>query len=406
MSRLKDYLNRLRQGRQAAAPAPQPAAPTPSPENIRASQQTDAWDQWEKVRKERESRKSVWELNDDGYRAYRQNQYELAASLFAEAAELARQQGDTAAQAENLYWEGDTLSQDGHLKKALARLLEADSLQALDSIDQFRNLLNIVSVGRDLPLPLAEQQELLAKLEPYKGSRQIGGSRSMVLNAESFFFYDRGMYAESLARAQEAFAARVERMPFYDNKVYFANLVDSYCLVGQYEQARQILRQWQAEANYNFADEKAQILMEEAKLLYSEGSPEAAWDMIQQVYAEERYIQRAGKNSVTLLWMIRIGSELGYFEQIRPMVLQMLRFRRSESLHTRYDCYLTLARYCCHICIRGGMTSEEETRMHRHARFWLRQAEEAARTLDQLLECRWRTEEVQELRNLYTGVAN
>lgn len=386
MSSLKDFLNRQRNS--------QPSA---------SSRQTQTWDQWNEVQTQRESRKSVRELHNDAYRAYQQNQYELAASLFAQAAELARQQGDPAAQAENLYWEGDTLRLDRHLKQALARLLEADSLHALDATDCFANLLSIVSVARTLPLPLSELGNLFAKLEPYKGHQQLGGSKSMVLIAESYLLSYCGKDGEALAKSQEAFACRGSRAPKYNDKAYFDDLVDCYRLTGQYREARTVLRQWKAEATYDFADEKSWILRAEARLLHSEGHTQAAWDTIQRTYAEERYIQRAGKNPVTLRWMIQIGSEAGHLEQVRPLIRRMLRFRHSESLHTRYSCHLSVARYCCHACIRGGMTPEDTARMHRHARFWLRQADATARNLDHLLECDWRTKEVQKLRELYSS---
>ena len=395
MSSLKDFLNRWRKSRSTAPASPQPT------ENLRQAQQTEDWDRWNEVQTKRESQKSVRELHRDAYTAYRQGQRELAASLFGEAAELARQQGDPAAQAENLHWKGETLRLGGHLEAALHCLLLADNLNALDPADHFRNLLDIVAVGNDLPLPLPQLEDLFAKLEPYKGSQQLGGSKSMVLYEESLLLYQRGKHREALARSQEAFASRVSRAPCYDDKVYFGDLVGSYRLTGQYAEARAILRQWKAQASYHFADEKSQILMAEAKLLYAEGHTQAAWDTMQQAYAEERYIQRAGKNYGTLEWMIRIGSELGHFEQLRPLVLRMLHFRHAESRHARYSCHISLARYCCHVCIRGGLSPKDTARMHRHARFWLRQADTTARHIDRLLECDWRTKEVQELLDLY-----
>ena len=407
MSSLKDFPKRVRKP-QSSASAPQSTTPMStasseaSVENLHRIQQTQIWDQWNEARRQQESRKSVQELHNDAYRAYRQDQNELAASLFAQAAEQARQQGDTAAQAENLYWEGDTLYLDDHLAKALKLFLEADSLNALDAIDGFSNLLNIVKVAKKLPLPIAEQRKLLEKLEPYKGSQQIGGSKSMVLNLESNLMSNCSMDSESLAKSQEAFASRVSQAPMYDDMNYFEDLVANYRIAGQYTEARSILQQWKAEATYDFANEKSRILKAEARILYAEGHLGAAWDMVQQVYAEERYIQRAGKNTGTMSLMILIGSKLGHFDQIRPLVLRMLRFRHSESLHTRYSCYLSVARYCCRVCIHGEMSAKDAARMHRHARFWLQHAETTARQLDQLLECDWRTKQIQSLRDLYS----
>ena len=407
MSSLKDYPNQVRKS-QSSVSAPQSTTPmssyssATSVENLHRTQQTQIWDHWNEAQRQQESRKSVRELHNDAYRAYRQDQYELAASLFAQAAELARQQGDTAAQAKNLRWEGDALYLDDHLAKALKLFLDADFLNALDTIDSFRNLLNIVKVAKEIPSPLAEQRKLLEKLEPYKGSRQIGGSKSMVLNVESDLLSDCGKDSESLAKSQEAFASRVSQSPMYNDMVYFEDLVTSYRIASQYAEARNILQQWKTEATYVFAGEKSRILKAEARILSAEGHTEAAWDLMQQVYAEERYIQRAGKNTSTMSLMILIGSKLGHFDQIRPLVLRMLRFRHSESLHTRYSCYLSVARYCCRVCIHGGMSDEDAARMHRHARFWLQRAETTARQLDQLLECDWHTKQIQSLRDLYS----
>ena len=164
MSSLKDFLNRRE-----------------NEKNLLQAQQTDDWDRWNEVQTKRESQKSVFDLNWDARTAYRQGQLELAASLFGEAAELARQQGDPASQAENLFRKGDTLRLDDHLEAALHCLLLADNLNALDPVDRFRNLLDIVAVGRMLPLPLPQLEDLFAKLEPYKASQQLGGSKSMVL---------------------------------------------------------------------------------------------------------------------------------------------------------------------------------------------------------------------------------
>lgn len=404
MSKPKDYQNHLRP-KHPDTPASQLSASVPSSENLRQAQQTNSWDQWEKIRQRRESQKSIQDLHTDAYRAYRQDQHELAASLFAQAVELARQQSNTVAQATNLHWEGEAFYQDNHLAKALKLFLDADSLNALDANDSFLNLHRIIDVARELPLPLVEQRKLTEKLEPYKGIRQIGGSKSIVLYTESALLSTCDRCSESLAKSQEAFASRVSQSPMYDDMVYFEDLVTSYRMVGQYAEARNILQQWRVEATYDFANEKSRILKAEAMILYAEGHPEAAWDMMQQVYAEERYIQRAGKNTDTMSLMILIGSKLGHFDQIRPLVLRMLRFRHSESLHTQYSCYLSVARYCCHVCIHSRLSNKDAAKMHRHTRFWLGQVAEIAQKLDQLLECNWRTKQITDLRNLYNEVA-
>lgn len=344
------------------------------------------WDEWEAVYQEQESRKSIFELHWAGYTAYRQAQYDSAVSFFTEAAELARQQEDTEAQAQNLYWEGESHYLNNALNLSLARFLQADQLNALDSKLLFQNLYRIVSVAAAMPISLHELYQLMRKLEPYKGGQQIGGSKSLVLYLEGLVLSRQGRYSDALAKSQEAFSSRVHQVPSYDDKFYFSNLVISYRLAGQYSQARSILAQWGSEATYNFADEKSWILKENAILLYWEGQLDAAWDMLLYCLAEESYICRAGKEIDTLVWLIRVGTELGHFHIVSSLIHDILRFRHRESLFDQFSCYISVARYCCLYSIQSNHYNMDIKRIRRHARFWLNRSSAVAEKLDALLE--------------------
>ena len=351
----------------------------------------------------RKTPKSVRQLNWEAYHAYKQDQNATAAALFLEAAELARQQGDTAAQAENLSWAGESFLVDGQLKKALLQVSQADRLKALNPTDHFYNLFSICDIANKLPLSLVEQQKLLEKLAPYKGNRQIGGSKSMVLLLERAILSDSGQNSEALAKSQEAFAVRSADIPRYEDFVLFMQLISAYVATRQFKEAREILQQWKDTKTSGFSEEKYRILESEADILKNEKYLEAAWDMMQKVYAEQRYIGIAGKDSGTLFSLISIGSELGYFEQILPYVRQILTFRHNESLFIKRKCYLSVARYCCHACISRKLSTADAKRMHRHARFWLSQAEVISKKLDLLLETTKYTIEYKKLLDKYNS---
>lgn len=357
---------------------------------------------WKKL-EPRKTPQSVQKLHWEAYRAYKQDQCATAAALFSEAAELARQQGDTAAQAENLSWAGESFLVDGQLKKALLQLSLAGRLKALNPTDYFYNLISICDIAHKLPLPLADQQKLLEKLAPYKGNRQIGGSKSMVLLAEVDLLSDCDQNSEALAKSQEAFAVRSSDAPTYEDFILFEQLISAYVATGQFEEAREILRQWKDTKTSVFSMEKHCVLESEADILKNENHLEAAWDMMQKVYAEQRYIGSAGKNSGTLFSLISIGSELGYFEQILPFVRQILAFRHNESLFDKRRCYLSVAWYCCHACISRKLSTADAKRMHRHARFWLSQAEVISKKLDLLLETTKYTIEYKKLLDKYNS---
>lgn len=357
---------------------------------------------WKKLEL-RKTPKSVRQLNREAYHAYQQDQNATAAALFSEAAELARQQGDTAAQAENLSWAGESFLVDGRLKKALLQMTLADQLKALNPINHFYNLISICVIANQLPLPLAEQQKLLGKLASYKGSGQIGGSKSMVIVTEGVLYSNCGLNFEALAKKQEAFVVRSSDVPRYEDFVFFEQLISAYVATGQFKEAREILRQWKDTKTSDFSTEKHRILESEAGILEDEEHLEAAWDMMQKAYAEQRYIGSAGKDSGTLCSLIRIGSKLGYFEQILPYVRQILTFRHSESLFEKRSCYLSVAQYCCHTCISRKLSPADAKRMHRHARFWLSQAEVSSQKLDLLLETTKYTIEYKKLLDKYNS---
>ena len=232
--------------------------------------ETERWKRLDEAEVRRQKQKSVDELNNDGYQLYCQCRYEQAAALFSQAASLAKQKGDLSLQCENLHWEGHCYYQDDQLKKALTCLLKADQLKGLDTTTQFCNLINLFNVAMNLHLPQEEIQSILDKLGPYKDARQIGGSKSMVLEAEYSFLSFCDKDAEALAKAQEAFSSRIDKSPRYNDNVYFKDLVTAYRLNGQIPDAWAVLRRWRREGSTKFADTKRKQLMEELRLYYYE----------------------------------------------------------------------------------------------------------------------------------------
>ena len=358
---------------------------------------TTRWRKLDEAEVRRQKQKSIAELHDEGLRLYRQCQYRQASDFFAQAASLAKQRGNLSEQCENLYWEGHCYWQDNCLKKALACLLKAEQLNGLDAINQFRNLTNLFDVSMELHLPKAEIQSILDKLIPYKGTQQIGGSKSMVLVAEYKFLSACNKDVEALSKAQEAFASQVNKAPSYDDSVYFNNLIDAYQLNNQISEAWAILRRWQKEGSTDFADTKRDQLMAEFGLYYYENKLDDAWDVLQRVKAEEQYLRRAGMYVNTLSWEILIGTKTGHLEQIQPTLnLIFKKYRHSEDFDDRYECYKAFARYCC--ASYRLAPPENRGRMERHAKFWLTKAEQMAQNLDDLLQVTWRTKEIQEIR--------
>ena len=358
---------------------------------------TTRWRKLGEAEVQRQKQKSIAELHEEGYRLYRQCQYRQASVLFAQAAALAKQRGNLSKQCENLHWEGHCYSQDNCLKKALACFLKAEQLGGLDAINQFLNLINLFNLSMELHLPQAEIQSILGKLIPYKSTQQIGGSKSMVLEAEYQFLSACNKDVEALSKAQEAFASQVNKMPFYNDIVYFDNLIVAYRLNDQISEAWAILRRWQKEGSTSFADTKRDQLMAEFGLYYYENKLDDAWDVLQRVKAEEQYLRRAGMYVDTLSWEILIGTKTGHLEQIKPTLnLIFKKYRHSEDFADRYMCYKAFAHYCC--ASYRLAPPENRGRMERHAKFWIAKAEQMAQSLDDLLQVTWRTKEIQKIR--------
>lgn len=357
----------------------------------------ERWRRLDEADVRRQKQKSVDELYNDGYQLYCQCRYGQAAAFFSQAASLAKQKGDLSAQCKNLHWEGHCYYQDDQLKKALACLLKAEQLKGLDAATQFYNLINLFLVAMDLHLPQDEIQSILDKLSPYKDAQQIGGSRSMVLNAEYSCLSLCDKDAEALAKAQEAFASRINKSPRYSDNVYFRDLIMAYRLNGQISDAWATLRRWRKEGGTKFADTKHDQLIEELELYYYENKLDDAWDTLQHIKAEEQYLGRAGMYVNTLDWEILIGTKTGRMEQVKPALgIFFKKYRNSEDPHDRYMCYKAFARYCCASC--RIVPPENRERMERHTEFWLTKAARMAEHLDGLVQAAWRTKEIQKIR--------
>lgn len=356
----------------------------------------ERWKRLDEAEVRRQKQKSVDELNNDGYQLYCQCRYGQAAALFSQAALLARQKGDLPAQCENLCWEGNCYSLDNQLKKSLACFLKAEQLKGLDAATHFSNLMGLFFVAMSLHLPQAEIQSILDKLGPYKDTQQIGGFKSMVLSAEYYFLSFCNKDAEALAKAQEAFASRIDGAPQCSDSAYFKNLVTAYRLNGQIPNAWATLRRWRKDGDTKFADTKHQQLMEELRLYCHEDKFDDAWDTLQRIKAEEQYLGRPGMYVDTLEWEILIGTETGRMEQVKPALgIFFKKYRNSEDLNDRYICYKAFACYCCASC--HLVPPENRERMERHAEFWLKKAEQMAGHLDGLMQATWRTEQIKKI---------
>ena len=357
----------------------------------------ERWKRLDEAEVRRQKQKSVDELNNDGYQLFCQCRYGQAAALFSQAASLARQKEDLPAQCKNLYWEGSCYLQDDQLKKSLACFLKAEQLNGLDAATQCYNLIGLFNVAMNLHLPQVEIQSILDKLGPYKDARQIGGSKSMVLEAEYSFLSSCNKDAEALAKAQEAFASWIDKPPSYNDNIYFQDLVTAYCLNGQIPDAWAVLRRWRREGSAKFADTKRKQLMAELKLYYNEDKLDDAWDTLQHIKAEEQYLGRAGMHIDTLEWEILIGTETGRIEQVKPALgIFFKKYRNSEDPADRYMCYKAFAHYCC--ASFRIVPPENRERMERHAEFWLKKAEQMAKHLDGLMQATWRTEQIKKIR--------
>lgn len=371
------------------------------------------WDAWRKAEDARSHRKSVSELNDEGYNYYKQSDFRRAAERFRQAAALAGAQGDVDSQCDNLQLEGHCLYHLDRLKAALERLLRADALGGGDAGARFWIVDDLCSVANELPLPRAKQEELLKKLAPYKGTGQIGGSKSAVLNQERALFANRGDWPRALARAQEAFASQADRYPALDDSVYYWSLVRAYRENGLLREAWNTLRDWRARGSTVHAKTKSEQFRAEAQLLYAEGRPDEAWDAIRRCQAEERYLNIHGQiKPETLTWLIRIAVDTGRFSEARACLSPLFRFHRcgtmpdetdarDGSLYYRFDCFYWFAYYYAGLSAAGGGTDRRydtpELARARAAR-WYRRAERVGRELDDLLETDVKRKELEILR--------
>lgn len=362
------------------------------------------WDELRKAEDARSRRKSVTELHDEGYELYKQADYRRAAERFRQAAELAERQGDVDGQCENLRWEGRCQYWLDRLKLALERLLRAEELGGGDGGVRFLILSDLFRVANRFPLPMAKQEELLRKLAPYKGSAQLGGSKSYVLEHERCLLAHRGDWRDALDRAQEAFASRVDRYPFSYDIVYYRALVDCYRENGLLPEAWNALRDWRAHGSTWFADTKSRQFRAEAQLLYAEGRLAPARDTIRRCQAEERYLRIHGQDIITLTWLIRIAVDGGRVNEARASLPLLFRWHNADSLYDRYDCFYWFAYYYAALAryLQGGGEGasrfETEAIARARAERWYARAERAGRELDELLETDVKKKELDKLR--------
>lgn len=364
------------------------------------------WDAWREAEDARSRRKSVSELFSEGYEYYKQVDFRRAAERFCQAAELAEDQGDLDGQCENLRWEGHCWYWLGKLKLALERLLRAEALGGGDAGVRFRIVHDLFRVANLLPLPRAQQEELLKKLAPYKGSGQIGGSKSMVLWAEMKLLQDCGDWRGALDRAQEAFASQVDRYPALDDSAYYLALTRCYRENGLLPEARNTLRDWRAHGSTRFTDTKSRQFRAEAQILYAEGRLGAAWDAVRRCQAEERYLHIHGQTGATetLTWLIRIAVDTGRLNEAREALPLLFRFHNAESLFMQYECFYWFAYYYAGLAARlraggSGVSRYDtpETATARAAR-WYSRARRVGRELDSLLKTDVKRKDLDKLR--------
>ncbi len=367
------------------------------------------WQVWAAAEKEKRRQKSVKELYDRGYSAYKAADYVYAAEQFHAAADLARQQSNKEEECKNLAWEADCFLSAYQYKKAFSLMLSAEEIGALDPVHRFYNLVHILNVSRHLSLPLTELKKLMEKLEPYKTVQEIGGSKSMVLYWEATLLRDQGDHHTALLRMQEALACQQAGSPRYINSVYYKELVYYYRINNQLQEARQTLRRWKETSSFNFADEKAEQILADGQLSYHEGNLDEAWDFFQCAYAEERYIGLAGKHISTLIWLIRVGFLTGRFFEVRPYLRDLLSFRHSESVFFRYSCCFYFSQYY-YLLLKAIQQSRSEyldnpivypcelIAARNRAERWLNRAESYGDELDSLQTVSWRKKQIQKIR--------
>lgn len=361
----------------------------------------ERWGQWSEVEEYYNNQEDMFELNNTAYKAYTQFQNEKAASLFLQAANLAKQKNEIEYQSEMLFWAGECYHCNGNLKKALSCFLQAENLGGLDSYTQFYNLYDIVAVALEVPLPLENIRDLQSKILPYKDIQKIGGSKSMVLKSEFHLLSICGKNMDGLSRSQEAFAYRIDDiMPSYDDKFYYAILVDAYLMTGLFQEARDMLYQWRNEGSTKFATTKRDQFFAELRLLDAEGKTDMAWEVLKYCEAEEQYLGKNGLSSNTLYWKVLLGLKLGKIESLwTTLKIYFIRFRNSESLFVRFNLYNAFSSFFIALAERANQ--QDCVRMQRYAGFWIVRAEKMAQQLDCLLKCDFRTKKMQEMKNKY-----
>lgn len=369
----------------------------------------EQWQIWTSLENEKRQEKSIQELYNQGYSAYKGADYMYAAELFHAAAELAKQQSNQTERCKNLAWEADCFLMAGHYKKAINVMLLAEDIGALDPVSQFFNLVHILNASMHLSLPFAELKKLIEKLEPYKTVQEIGASKSMVLYWEAVLFSHQGDNHTAILRIQEALVCQQDGNPRYINSVYYNNLIDYYRFTNQLLEARQTLMRWKETSQFKFADEKAKQIQADGRLSYDEGNLEAAWDAFQCAYAEERYIGLAGKRINTLYWLVKIGAETGRFFEVRSYLRALAAFRRSESVYTRYMCCDSFFYYYYSLLKamqRSGSECQDNLTAYpcniiaaqNHAERWLNRTESYGKELDSLQNVSWRKKYIQKMK--------
>lgn len=367
------------------------------------------WQAWTAAEDEKIKQKSIKELYDQGYSAFKRADYIYAAEQFHAASELARQQSNKEEQCKNLAWEADCFLMGYQYKKALSVMLLAEEIGGLDPVHRFYNLVHLLETSKYLSLPLVELKKLMEKLEPYKNVQEIGGSKSMVLYWEAALLNDQGDNHTALLRMQEAMACQQTGSPRYYDGAYYRELINYYRLTGRLSEARQTLVRWKEAVNGDFADEKSNQILADGQLSYSEGNLDAAWDAFQCAYAEERYVGLAGKRINTLCWLVDTGAQTGRFFEVFPYLRDLFAFRHSESAFLRYSCcyhffnyyYLMLkaiqrfrleyqdnpTAYPCNLIVARHRVEQ-----------WLNRAEYYGNELDSLQNVSWRKSNIKKMR--------
>lgn len=361
----------------------------------------ERWKQWSEVEEFYNGQEDIFELSAAAYKAYTQFQNEEAASLYIRAANLAKQQGEIVYQCRYLFWAGECYHCNGNLNKALSCFLQAENLGALDSYAKFYNLYDIVAIALELPLPFENIIDLQSRIMPYKDIQKIGGSKSMVLKSEFHLFSICGKNMDALSCSQEAFAYRNDDMPpAYDDKFYYAILVDAYLMTGNFQESWNVLYRWRSEGSTEFATTKRDQLFAELRLLNAEGKADIAWEVLKYCEAEEQYLGKNGLSPDTLYWKVLLGLKLGKIESLwTTLKVYFARFRNSESLFVRYDLYNAFSSYFITLAERDDQ--QDCVKMKRYAGFWIVRAEKMAQRLDCLLKCDFRTKDMQAMRKRY-----